>query len=89
MHFNVRNANGRQRISYRNTGMRVSGRVDDDVLRALTGGFLNSVDQGALMVALEDGQYRSLGPCQVFESFVDVGQRKPAVDLGLARAEQV
>ncbi len=89
MHFNERNAYGCKRVAYGNAGMRVSSRIDDDVLRAIATGFLDAIDQSAFVIALEDGEFGTLRGGLLFESLIDVGQGKPAVDLGLACSEQV
>lgn len=89
MHFYKRNGNSRERIPYRDTGVRICSCIDDDVLGAIAPGFLNSVDQRAFVIALKDGQRGTPFSRHLFETLIDVGQGKPAVDLGLACSEQV
>src|SRR5690554_3143571 len=89
MHFDERNLDARQRVSYRYAGMGIRSSIDDDVLRTVSPGFLNAIDKIALVIALVNHQRGTMLGRQIFKSFIDIGQAKSTVDLGLACAEQV
>ncbi len=77
-----------QGVAQRDAGVRQAGRIDQDRV----GGrprLLDPVDQCALVVRLErlDLAAELLG--ELLERGVDLGERGVAVDLGLARAEQI
>ena len=82
------NRHGEQRIAQRHARMRECARIEDDEIGG-SRGLLDMVDEFRFRVALQRGQRVAQllsGRRQLLDN---VGQRRAAVDPGLARAEQV
>ena len=89
MYFDEWNRDPRQRIAKCDARMGVRGRIEHDERNSLYLGLLNPIDQIALEVALvanDASPGRAPGRAK---ACVDVRQRLPPVDRGLARTEEV
>ena len=83
MYFNERNAHSGQRIAYRDAGVRVGGRVDDDEIGAVASGSLRKT----VLLTLQ-----CLGLQDAFGAVVaaeDVRRQKPAPDIFLEAARRL
>jgi len=89
MHLEERDRHAGERIAQRDAGVRQATRVDDDVAGAVEPRRVDAVDQGAFVVALKALHRHPARRAERDRSALDVGQRVVAVDLRLARAEQV
>src|SRR5882672_7268971 len=89
MHFDERDADSEQRIAQGDARVRERTRIEYDVADALALRSMDAIDQHMLRVALQAIERMASRLCQLGEARVDVGKRVAAVDLGLARAEQI
>jgi len=89
MNFHERDGDPGQRIAQGNAGMGQAARIDDDGIDPFRSRGMDAVDQCAFMVALKADQVgtgrHGLRHC----CLLDIGQGAGAVDLWLARSQQI
>ena len=88
MHLHHRQANGRNGITQRDRGVGIPAGIDNHSA-CPTPGVVQSVNQRALVIRLQTAHLDPQLFSFVFQSRVNLRQRHRAVDLRLARAEQV
>src|SRR6185437_3863590 len=87
--FDHRDADGEDGVHDGDRGGGVAGRVDDDAGGALRAGLLDVGDHFAFAVGLAEDDVDAEAPGGGAAERLDVGERRRAVFLRLARAEQV
>ena len=86
--FDGRNADGAQGVGDGDAGVGVGGRVDDDAV-ARSQRLLDTVDDRALVVALEELTAHASALAVGADQFFQIGQRFMSVDFRLAAPEHV
>lgn len=86
VHLNNRHRAGGQSVSDGDRGVGVAGRVQDE-RRTVPAGFLDPVDKLAFMIGLAEN--KAAGPGLPGQARFNIGQRLPAIDFRLARAQEV
>src|SRR5882672_3393325 len=89
MHFDKRDSDRGERVAQSNTGMRQSSRVHDDPGNSPLLGGVNTLDQSALLVALERLQCDPFFPCRGDQAPVDAVQVLSTIDCGFANSQHV
>jgi hypothetical protein len=89
VHFDHRNLQHQQRVEDGDRGRGVAGRIDGKPGRFTCQRFLNPVDQFAFDIGLAEHHVDSEALGGLVAKLLDVGQRRGAVFLRLARSEQV
>ena len=86
MDLDERPADGEQRIAQRHRGVGQPARVDD---RPFEVALVQAVDEHALVIRLEEDHLQAEVQCAARDVHMDLVERLRAIDLRLARAEQV
>jgi hypothetical protein len=89
MNFDERDGHTGQRIADRDTGVCVGRRIDEDEIDPFAPGLLDTVDQSALMIALEAVDPHPGRRASFRQAAIDGVQRLLAVYGRLAAAQQV
>ncbi len=89
MDFDERNAYAKKSIANGDAGMRECSRVDDNAIDILRLGLMNPVNQGALMIALECGDFNIQAVTQFDQLLIDISQCLCAVMTGLTCPQKV
>lgn len=89
MALNERDAHAEQSITDSDRRVREATRVNDDGVDALLAGLLDAVHDAALVIGLEGEDAEAQLGAALLDRGVDLGERDGAVDLGLARAQEV
>ena len=89
MHFNKGNPDSGQGIAQGDAGVGEGRRVDDDVCNALTGRFLNGIDQYVFGVALQAAQSPAPSLRARLQLDLDLSEGSPPIMVGLTATQQV
>ncbi len=89
MHLHKRNVHRKQRISQRNTIVCESSGVYDNCVNALCSCGLDTVDEGAFVVRLEEGERGASGDGLGHCARLNVGEGFAAIDLGFSCPQEV
>src|SRR3546814_18181338 len=83
MYFDKRNFDGGKRIAQRHAGVRICCRIDDDEIGLILACRLYTVDEFALVIALEGDAMRPAFCCQACKMLFNICKCLHSVDLWL------
>ena len=89
MHFDGRDFHRDQRVVQRDRGVRIAAGIDDDADRLLRMRLVDEIDQLAFAVGLPAIGLQAELRRRFRAQLLDIGERRMAVGLGLARPQQI
>ena len=89
MHLNDRRLHREQRVQNRDRCRRVARGIDDKPGRFFRPRIIDPIDDLALVIGLAEDQCKTVSLGRSAAKLFDVGKRRPAIDMGLAGAEQI